>query len=131
MSPQICILLVDDETSILKTLGLVLQKQGYRVITAASAAAALQMLGNGSHCDVVITDLNMEEEDSGLEVARFAQRLNPRPAIIICTGYASIANSRAALDLGVDYMAHKPMNLPELIAALNRLVAKKGSLGAP
>ncbi|HZQ21854.1 MAG TPA: response regulator [Terriglobales bacterium] len=126
MIKQPSILLVDDEISILQTLQMVLENEGYRVVTAQSCAEALEVLGNTVGFDAVITDLNMEREDIGLEVARAAQKVNPRPAVIICTGYASVTNSRRALDIGVDYMAHKPMEIPELISAIRRLVTRRG-----
>lgn len=119
------LLLVDDENSILQTLRMVFENEGYQVITASSCAEALEVLHNGHKFDAVITDLNMEREDIGLEVARAAQQVKPKPAIVIYTGFASIPNSRAALELGVDYMAHKPVDVTDLISALNRLVAKR------
>jgi len=119
------LLLVDDESNILQTLRLVFESEGYSVVTADSCAQALQILANGHSFDAVVTDLNMEKEDIGLEVARAALRLKPKPAVVICTGFASVTNSRAALDLGVDYMAHKPVELQGLIAALNRLLSRR------
>jgi len=119
------LLLVDDETSILQTLRMVFENEGYQVLTAQSCAEALSVLHNGSKFDAVITDLNMEREDIGLEVARAAQKVKPRPAIVIYTEFASVPNSRAALDMGVDYMAAKPVEISELISALNRLTSKR------
>ena len=73
-----------------------------------------------------MTGLDAEVRDVvRLEVARAAQQVKPKPAIVIYTGFASIPNSRAALELGVDYMAHKPVDVTDLISALNRLVAKR------
>lgn len=125
MSRKHSLLLVDDESSILQTLRLVFENEGYEVITAASCAEALDILHDSHKFDAVITDLNMEREDIGLEVARAAQKVKPKPAIVIYTGFASVPNSRAALDLGVDYMAHKPVELGDLISALNRLVTRR------
>ena len=130
MSEKRSVLLVDDESSILHTLRMVFEKEGYNVITAQSCAEALILLANDGKFDAVITDLNMEREDIGLEVARAAQKVRPKPAVVIITGYASIANSRAALEMGVDYMAHKPMELDSLISALNRLITKNQLLGS-
>ncbi len=123
------LLVVDDESSVLLTLRLILEKEGYDVITAASCSEALGLLGNGGQFDAVITDLNMEREDIGLEVARAAQQVKPKPVVMIITGFASMDNSRAALELGVDYMAHKPMETPVLLAALHRLLAKRNEPG--
>jgi CheY-like chemotaxis protein len=124
MPPKRSILLVDDEASIVETLKMIFEREHYDVSTAASCAEALRMLNEGRRFQAIITDLNMEEEDIGLKVVAAAIKLKPRPAVIICTGYPSLANSRDALHLGVDYMAHKPVELPELISALNRLVSR-------
>ena len=118
------VLLVDDESSILQTLRLVFEHEGYEVATAQSCSEALSVLDHNGKFDAVITDLNMEQEDIGLEVARAALKSKPKPAVVICTGFASMANSREALDMGVDYMAHKPVELKDLISALNRLIAR-------
>ncbi len=60
MSRKSSLLVVDDESSVLLTLRLILEKEGYDVITAASCSEALGLLGNGGQFDAVITDLNME-----------------------------------------------------------------------
>jgi DNA-binding response OmpR family regulator len=125
MAKKRTLLLVDDENSILQTLRMVFENEGYRVITAQSCAEALSILRNSHKFDAVITDLNMEREDIGLEVARAAQKLKPKPAIVIYTGFASVPNSRIALEMGIDYMAHKPVEISDLIAALNRLIRRR------
>lgn len=126
MAPKRSILLlVDDESSILKTLRRVFEEEGYEVETAAGSAEALEFIKNSRGIDAVITDLNMEAEDIGLEVARAAQKLKPKPAVVICTGYANLSNSRSALDMGVDYLALKPVEPTELIGAINRLVLRR------
>jgi len=119
------LLLVDDENNVLQTLRMVFEREGYDVITAESCADALTKLNQARTFDAVITDLNMEREDIGLEVAKAALRLRPKPAVLILTGFASISNSRAALDLGVDYMANKPVELTDLVPALDRLVTRR------
>jgi len=123
------ILLVDDEVSILRTLRMVFEFEGYDVATAQNATQALEMLTKNGHFDAVITDLNMEREDVGLEVARAALNCKPKPAVVICTGFASTDNSRAALKMGIDYMANKPVELSDLIAALNRLISRYRDAG--
>lgn len=122
------ILIVDDEDSVLQTLRMVFENEGYQVATANSCQRALEILGNGGSLDAVITDLNMESEDVGLEVARAAVKRRPKPAVVICTGFASMNNSRESLNLGVDYMAHKPVELTALISALNRLISREHDL---
>ena len=134
MAAKCSILLVDDESNILETLRLVFEREGYKVATATSSAEAVGLIKRNGRFDAVITDLNMEKEDIGLEVARVAMKSKPRPAVVICTGFARMANSRTALEMGVDYMAHKPVELTDLISALNRLISKhrqQGGANAP
>ena len=92
---------------------------------AESCAQALSLLSVNSNFDGVITDLNMEREDIGLEVARAALNTKPKPVVVVLTGFASLVNSREALALGIDYMAHKPVELTDLLPALSRLVSRR------
>src|ERR1041385_369210 len=100
MAPKPSLLLVADEKKVGLTLQMVFEREGYAVRTANSCAGALKILADGHVFDAVITDLNMEKENIGLEVARAALRLHPKPAVVVCTGYASIDNSTAALQIG-------------------------------
>jgi CheY-like chemotaxis protein len=128
-SKRSLLLLVDDETSILQTMRRLFEEEGYDVATAGGSAEALEYLKTNDKVDAVVTDLNMEAEDIGLEVARAAQKLKPKPAVVICTGYANLRNSRSALDMGVDYLALKPVEPTELIGAINRLVLRRRGPG--
>jgi CheY-like chemotaxis protein len=123
------ILIVDDEVNVARTLKLIFEHEGYNATTAHSCAEAIAILSNSHVFDIVMTDLNMEREDIGLEVARKAMELNPRPVVVICTGFASMYNSQAALKMHVDYMANKPADLKELTAALNRLIMLRRESG--
>ena len=67
------ILLVDDDLAILLTLKAVLEISGFDVETAASAREAkLRLKSNEYH--MVITDLRMESETAGEEVAAAAKK---------------------------------------------------------
>lgn len=129
MADKFSLLIVDDETNVALTLQMVFEREGYHVDTANSCACALKLLENGHHFDAVITDLNMEKENIGLEVAKAALKLHPRPAVVLCTGYASLENSAAALKMKVDYLATKPVDLEELKRAIGRLMAWRSQSG--
>jgi DNA-binding NtrC family response regulator len=117
------LLLVDDEPNVLLTLRLVLEEDGYQISTAGSFAEAEKLIGKPGGFDAILTDLWMEKEDIGLELARSASKLRPRPVIVIFTGYGSPTNARAALGVPVDYFALKPLDVDELKRVLNRLMA--------
>ena len=116
------VLLVDDEQSILSTLRLVFEADGYGVHTANSCAEALTLLRDSLAVDAVITDLNMEEKDIGLEVARAARTLKSAPVVVVCTGYANPDNARRAMEIHIDYLVQKPVDLSELKNVLRRLL---------
>jgi len=116
------LLIVDDEPNVLLTLKLVLEEDGYQISTAGSLAEAEKLMLSSGHFDAILTDLWMEKEDIGLELARSASKLKPRPVIVIFTGYGSASNARAALSVPVDYFALKPLDVDELKRVLNRLV---------
>jgi DNA-binding NtrC family response regulator len=120
---QPAVLVVDDEPSVALTLKMVFERQGYTASMANSCAEALKALASDQQFDVIITDLNMEKPDIGLEVARVAQKLEYKPVVVICTGYANVSNTQSALQMRVDYLATKPTDLQDLLLAVKRLLA--------
>jgi CheY-like chemotaxis protein len=80
------ILLVDDDLAVLLTLKAVLELNGFEVETAASSAEALARMESGVY-QMVISDLRMESEESGLEVLRAARRQAYDPATALLTAY--------------------------------------------
>ncbi len=117
-------LIADDEPSVLLTLGLIFEQDGNQIVKAESAAEALQALHRSGPFDVVLTDLCMEREDVGLEVAAAAAQLFPRPIIVVLTGFSSVTNAQAALHLRIDYYAIKPIEADELKAVIHHLLEK-------
>ena len=80
------ILLVDDDVAILLTLKAVLEISGFEVETAASAREAKQRL-RAHEYHMVITDLRMESETAGAEVAAAAKKAANQPAVAMLTAY--------------------------------------------
>ena len=125
MSAKPSLLIVDDETSVTRTLQMIFELEGYKVHATYSAKDAIAALKNGARYDGVIADLNMERENIGLRVAQVANGLRPRPVVVICTGFANPENAREAMALRVDYLATKPVDPEELTATLRRLMQRR------
>jgi CheY-like chemotaxis protein len=85
------ILLVDDDLAVLLTLKAVLELHGFEVDTAGSSAEAFARLQSGTY-QMVISDLRMETEDSGLEVLRVARGQAYNPATALLTAYPPAVN---------------------------------------
>jgi CheY-like chemotaxis protein len=105
MAGKPSLLIVDDEAGVLLTLQLLFQDAGYLVATAASEAEALQQLRKPGKFDAVITDMSMENKQSGLEVAKAAAQLQPRPAIVVFTGFGIDEDVRSVMVTTVDHFA--------------------------
>ena len=118
-SPPKCVLIVDDEETVLAVTQEFLLRMGYACDVALNAYQALEKL-HKQHFDLVISDIVMEGKD-GIELMQEAKRTYPQLDFIIMTGYASeyayvdIINAGAA-----DYMT-KPFEMEELRARIGRI----------
>lgn len=120
-SRKLTMLIVDDEPNVCLTLKLIFEQEGYTVTTASNANEGMRLLDREARYDVVVTDLHMEHEDSGFDLARAAKKLVPPPVVVIVTGYANVINARLALEVHVDHFAIKPIEISEFLEAVRRL----------
>jgi CheY-like chemotaxis protein len=117
------LLLVEDEPGVLNAMRILLSIEGYRVVTAASAAEALELLRDGVDFDLIITDFHLEEGSTGTQVISVAREmLGESLKAILVTG----DTSSAVRELQGDDMlriASKPINSSELLALVKSLLA--------
>jgi DNA-binding response OmpR family regulator len=118
------VLLVDDEQAVRKMLAALLERDGFSVVTASSAATATAIL-DGAQIDVVVTDLRMESPLAGFEVVRAARRMVPRPAIVVLTAFPVPTSDWT--QVGADALIVKGMNTLSLVKELKALLAKRPS----
>jgi DNA-binding response OmpR family regulator len=120
------ILLAEDEPSILYTFTSILEEAGFEVESAQTFQAAQESIERNIY-DAIITEFSLDREGLGLELARQAKKRKWAPAVLIYSGNPTVERLRAALELGVDYFAFKPMDLDEIKMALFRLVALRAA----
>ncbi|MEA9392452.1 two-component system response regulator GlrR [Acerihabitans sp. TG2] len=111
------LLLVDDDTSLLKLLGMRLTSEGFHVTTAESGQEALRLLVR-EKIDLVISDLRMDEMD-GLALFGEIQRYQPGMPVIILTAHGSIPDAVAATQKGVFSFLTKPVDRDALYEAID------------
>lgn len=116
------VLLVDDEPSILTTLKTLLELWEFQVETAASAAEAIAKL-KASCYDMVITDLRMESDDAGFQVARAARETDYQPAVAILTAFPLLAHEWRKH--GVQQLFMKPTRVLELVTQIEAILAAR------
>ena len=114
------LLLVDDDPSLLRLLTLRLEGEGYQVICADSAEAALPLLAKHS-VDVVLSDLRMPGLDGMSLFDEIAKRYPGLP-VVLMTAHGSIPEAVAATQRGVFGFLTKPLNTSELRDILQNAV---------
>jgi DNA-binding response OmpR family regulator len=115
------ILLADDELAILLTLKAILEIHGFEVDTAASAQEAMNRL-KANRYHMVITDMKMEQDESGLDVIRAARMAEYDPAIAILTAYPTLGGEWKAE--GAQSMLVKPVNTDDLLRQIEALLVQ-------
>ena len=122
------LLLVDDESQILRTLQATLASQGYEIKTAGNGLDGL-ILFREWRPDLVITDLSMPEM-SGVELCREIRSIASTPIIVLSVREQEGAKV-AALDAGADDYVTKPFNIQELKARVRAQLRRQGAQQAP
>jgi CheY-like chemotaxis protein len=108
------ILCVDDEELPLLLRKLVLEKQGYKVVTASSASDALQTL-NEHRVDLVLTDQLMPG-GTGTELAQSIKGLWPDLPVILISGVNEMPADASSADVFIS-KTEGPMAMCEKISA--------------
>lgn len=108
-------LLVDDDEAFTQVLKRALDRRGFSCRTAANAEQALRMVKADTFAHAVV-DLKIAT-DSGLRLIPALKQLRPDMAIVMLTGYSSVATAVEAVKLGaVNYLC-KPASVDEILAA--------------
>jgi FixJ family two-component response regulator len=111
------IYLVDDDESLLRTLGRLLRVEGFDVIPFASPHRFVQSLDR-VRTGCVISDLKMPEM-SGFEMYHLMQRAGCNLPLIFLTGHGGIRDTVLAMKLGAVNFLTKPAAREDLLAAIN------------
>ncbi|GAC1654070.1 MAG: response regulator [Gemmatimonadaceae bacterium] len=122
-APSVRVLVVDDEDVIRAALGKFLRSCGYEVQTAASGAAAVDLLGK-TRFTLILCDVRMPGM-SGLDVLREAVSRDEDVAVVMLTGVNDAPTATEALAAGaLDYLV-KPIELEDLRQAVERGLKKR------
>jgi signal transduction histidine kinase len=117
------ILLVDDESALLKVTSKILLSNGFNVFCAEDATQALTIL-ESEYIDILISDVIMKNID-GYELAKIVKEKYPDIAIQIVSGFAENRNSNS-LDISLyKNMLEKPVDSDVLLTRVRKLLNNK------
>jgi len=108
-------LVVDDDEVFRSRVARALRGRGFDVREAAGVAQALAVAGQDSP-ECALVDLRMPD-GSGLDVVRGLRALDETTAIVVLTGYGSIATALDAVRLGAVNYLTKPADVDRILAA--------------
>ncbi len=121
------ILLIDDESSIRRSLSLSLNQLGYDVEPCDSGLTALNKLElykrNSVSLDSVVVDVNLPDIN-GLKLGRIIKSKYPEAAMMYITGYADKLEVTEIEELKEDGLLEKPFTADDLITEINKILNK-------
>ena len=126
MERQPLLLVVDDEEPILKLLRVNLTVEGYRVLTASSGAAALELLEEHAP-ELIILDIMMPDLD-GFQVLDLIRQRSDVPVIML-TARGEVASLQKSLALGADDYIKKPFSISVLAARIRAKLRRHADQG--
>ena len=117
------ILVIDDERSMREFLSIMLEREGYSVVTKDNGNDALEFISKNKY-DLIITDIKMPKM-SGIDILRESMALHPNTPVIMITAFASTEVAVEAMKLGAyDYIT-KPFNVDEIKIIIKNAIEKK------
>ena len=121
---KIKILVVDDELSMREFLSILLEREGYDVTVAGSAAEALRMMESALF-DLVLSDVNMPGL-SGIELLARIKEKSPETSVLMLTAFSAAEQAVEAMKLGAyDYIG-KPFKNEEIKQLVKNALEKQG-----
>ena len=117
---SITVLVVDDDALIAMSTVEMLEDLGHEAVNGGSPARALEILKNGQHVDLLITDYSMPRMN-GVELAKAVRELRPGLPILLASGYAELP-SPSDVDLP---RIGKPYQQDQLAAEITKVLGSE------
>jgi two-component system, OmpR family, response regulator len=121
--PRHCILIIEDDVTLLKLVSEVLLQAGFRVRTARNRAEINTEINKTPLPDLLLLDVTLPDADGFqiLERIRAAPKLSALP-VIMMTGRSDMADITRGLSLNADGYVTKPFKINALIAAVGTVL---------
>ncbi|MHC4252618.1 MAG: ATP-binding protein [Planctomycetota bacterium] len=114
------VLVVDDDASTRRMLGLALERKGFGARCAGSGEEALALLRERAF-DILLSDIHMPDID-GIDLCRDAREIRPGIGLVLITGFQTEESVLRAFRSGAAAYLRKPLELPLLYRTLGQVV---------
>lgn len=112
------LLLIDDELGLVESLTVLLEDEGFEVVSELSGEGGVSKFKEVMP-DIVLSDVRMPKT-SGIEVLEEIRRTDPEVPVVLMTAQASLQSAIQAVNLGATHYVQKPFQNDELVAILRR-----------
>lgn len=123
MSRKPSILVVDDDSSIRKTLAAILEEKGYDVEAVETGGKAIEKAKSRFY-NLALLDIRLPDMD-GVELLTEMKETKPKMVKIMLTGYPSLQNAVEALNKGADAYIIKPVDIDKMLATIKDQLNKQ------
>ena len=120
---QTRLLIVDDDSHLLQSMGQWLDSQNFAVQVASNITEAKNRLADSSF-DVALIDLRLGDED-GFDLLEFCNSSVPQMVTMLMTGYANVDTGVEAMRRGAADLLTKPLIDDELLMAIERSMSQR------
>jgi len=124
--PNIKVLLVDDEETLIEYMSKRLLREGFTVRASFSGEEAVELAG-GENFDVAVVDLKMPGMD-GVETQKRLKEIQPFLQCIVLTGHGSVESALESGHHNAFRYFLKPIDYDKLVTALREASDKKTQL---
>lgn len=122
MAKNVNLLIVDDDISMLETIGDVFQDRGYNVAMVEDGRRAIKLVSR-RYFDVVLMDIRMPGIN-GLETYKEVKKIIPSAAVIMMTGDSKEELIKKAIEEGAYAVIYKPFNIKRVIKVVEEALKK-------
>ena len=113
------VLIVEDQPQILALAQSLLEEEGYKTLSAATADGALAVLARAQAVDILLVDIILSGDmQAGIELAKHAVEMNPGLKVIYSTALTLTDRTKELLLPG-SVILEKPYTVDELLTSLS------------
>lgn len=127
------ILIIDDDIAVRTSLSLLLENEGYKIMTTGEPAGALDIITDNAP-ELIILDLNFSIDtsgDEGMKLLKAIRQKAPNIPVILITGWGTIELAVLGMKLGANDFINKPWNNNHFVQSVKTLLDLKEKKPAP
>jgi DNA-binding NtrC family response regulator len=121
--PAATVLVIDDEASIRESLETLLESDGYKPLSAATAEEGWSRMAEHP-VDAVLLDFALPDQN-GMDLLRQIRERDPLLPVIMITAYGTVENAVAAMRGGANNFIQKPWDNEKLLADLRGIIQQR------